>query len=150
MPKFNYTFRAATDRDFEFARKLHRDTLKEYVASIWGWDEDVQSRLVRERFDHNKITIIQWNGCDIGVLQLETHCKEWFLANIQLVPIHQGKGWGSRIIRDILERADNQKIPVTLTVLRTNPARQLYERLGFVVVQQDDVRYYMKREVAGS
>ena len=142
---FSYAFRPGTSQDYEFFRCLHRDTLKEYVAQIWGWDEAVQEKFVRERFDPHKFQVIQSEGKDIGVMQLEVRPDEWFLAKILLVPRCQRQGWGSQILRDLIAKADHQEVPITLTVLKPNPARNLYERLGFVVTRQDEVRYHMRR-----
>jgi GNAT superfamily N-acetyltransferase len=144
--KFKYSFRPATGEDFGFVRNLHRETLKEYVAQIWGWDEEQQEKLVRERFDPVKVQIIQSDGKDVGVFQIEERPDGWFLANIQLAPDYQRKGFGTQIIQDLIAKADEKNQRVTLTVLKPNPARHLYGRLGFVVVQKDDVRYEMRRE----
>lgn len=38
--------------------------------------------------------------------------------------------------------------PVWLQVLKVNPARALYERLGFRVVGQSDTHWHMLREPA--
>ena len=142
---FTYSLRPATPADFGFVSALHRANFKDYVTPIWGWDEAVQDRLLRERFDPAKMEVIQWRGMDVGFLQVETRPDEIFLANIQLLPAYQRRGWGTKIIRDILAEADGAGRSVVLTVLRTNPARLLYERLGFVMSRQDEARYHMRR-----
>jgi ribosomal protein S18 acetylase RimI-like enzyme len=38
------------------------------------------------------------------------------------------------------------RCPVTLGVVKINPALSLYERLGFRVTHQDDRKFYMRRE----
>jgi ribosomal protein S18 acetylase RimI-like enzyme len=35
---------------------------------------------------------------------------------------------------------------VTLGVVKTNPAKRLYERLGFRVTNEDERKLYMRRE----
>ena len=142
---FTYSRRPATPADFDFARALHQANFKDYVTPIWGWDEIEQDRLFREQFDPTKLEVIQWRGADIGLLQVETRSDELFLANIQILPAYQRRGWGTKIIQDILAEADGLGREVALTVLRTNPARSLYERLGFVVSHQDEARYHMRR-----
>lgn len=144
-PELTYSLRPATPADLEFIKALHNANFKDQVMAIWGWDETTQSRLVEERFDSTKLRIIQSNGKDIGALQTEARPVEVILENIQLLPDYQRRGLGSKIIRDILAEADAAQLPVALTVLRTNPARSLYERLGFFVTHQDEARYYMRR-----
>jgi RimJ/RimL family protein N-acetyltransferase len=34
--------------------------------------------------------------------------------------------------------------------VKTNPARRLYERLGFRITHEDDRKFYMRREADGS
>ena len=36
---------------------------------------------------------------------------------------------------------------MTLAVVRSNRALKLYERLGFRIVDEDDRKFYMKREL---
>ena len=60
------------------------------------------------------------------------------IRHIEILPEFQGKGLGSQIIRDILAEGRKAGLPVTLTVLSLNPARRLYERLGFKRVDEYD------------
>jgi hypothetical protein len=41
--------------------------------------------------------------------------------------------------------SEQRRIPVRLQVLKVNPARQLYERLGFCVTGGDEFRHQMER-----
>jgi hypothetical protein len=49
----------------------------------------------------------------------------------------QRKGIGSDFLADLLFRARREQRSVALRVLKVNPARTLYQRLGFVVVGED-------------
>ena len=65
------------------------------------------------------------------------------LANIRVAPEYQGQGIGTRLIGEMLREAHQQGLPVTLRVLKVNPARRLYERLGFVVVGETQTHHLM-------
>jgi GNAT superfamily N-acetyltransferase len=145
----SYSLRSATPEDFLFLRNLHRLTMKPYVTAIWGWNEEQQEQLLRERFAPEKFKIIQIENVDVGILQVEERPAEVFLGNIQLLPEVQGKGLGARIVTDVIARANSLRQPVSLTVLRPNPAKRLYERLRFVTIAEDEVRFYMWRDFAG-
>jgi ribosomal protein S18 acetylase RimI-like enzyme len=69
-----------------------------------------------------------------GPLQ-HTHRRghELFLGSIELAPEAQRTGIGSSIIRSVLREASQRRVPVRLQVFRQNPARRLYQRLGFHV-----------------
>jgi ribosomal protein S18 acetylase RimI-like enzyme len=67
-----------------------------------------------------------------------------FLSKIYILPQYQGRGIGTRLINGVLEEAHGRGLPVTLRVIRVNPARGLYERLGFVQVGETESHYLME------
>ena len=66
------------------------------------------------------------------------------LDQLFLLPEHQCNGIGTALVREILERARHLKVPVRLRVLRVNPAKRLYERMGFFVTAEEPQRFYMQ------
>jgi len=46
----------------------------------------------------------------------------------------------------MLQYAQAMIIPIVLGVLKNNPARRFYERLGFTVVGETDMKFMMRRE----
>ena len=62
----------------------------------------------------------------------------YYLDNIGVIPIAQGKGVSSKLIRPILEMADSQKvITYTDTVTQSNVA--LYEHFGFQCMEESSI-----------
>jgi ribosomal protein S18 acetylase RimI-like enzyme len=47
----------------------------------------------------------------------------------------------------VLDEARRSGKPVALQVLKVNPARRLYERLGFSVTGENETLYFMKATV---
>ncbi len=136
--------RPATKDDVDALYRIHRDALGHYVEQTWGaWDEDWQTRNFREHFDVTHRQVVEWDGRAIGFLDVMEQDESTLLANIQISPEFQRRGIGTRLIRDVLERAASRGVPVTLRVLRVNPARRLYERLGFEVVDTSETHYMM-------
>ena len=140
----NYTLRAMVQQDFIFYQNLHKDSLKPYVEQVWGWIDSQQEKRLKERFSPSKMQVIQVCNQDVGVLEIEKTSEGVFLKNILILPKFQGRGLGSQIIRDVIEEAI--LLPVFLSVLRPNPAKKLYKRLGFKVVSEEPERFYMKRD----
>jgi len=75
-----------------------------------------------------------------GQQMTEVHHQEapfphWFLQIIGVDPEHQGKGYGSRLLREMLARADQEKLPCFLT---TNKEQNIgfYEHHGFKVTKE--------------
>jgi hypothetical protein len=50
-------------------------------------------------------------------------------------------------MRQVQVSAATRGVPVRLNVLKVNPARALYKRLGFAVVGEDDVRWFMESPI---
>jgi ribosomal protein S18 acetylase RimI-like enzyme len=141
-----YALRPATAADYAFLWDLHVATMRPYVASTWGWDESVQEQGFRRGFDPAQEQIIVVDGQDAGVLSVEERAEEVFLRHIEIAPQHQRRGLGTAVIGDILARAQALGLPVTLRVLHVNPARGLYERLGFRVTGRTTTHSLMRRE----
>jgi ribosomal protein S18 acetylase RimI-like enzyme len=141
--------RAARQEDAGFLYGLLKATMQEYVAQIWGWEEEWQQAYFQEHFDPSQERIVVLEGQDIGVLATEEREDELFLAKISILPEYQGRGIGTHLIRAVLDRAFDRGLPVTLQVLKGNPARRLYERLGFVAVGETETHTLMKAMPGG-
>lgn len=139
-----YSLRPATEADFDFLFALHRAAMRDYIEPIWGWHEEWQQEYFRRKFEPRRRRIIQVDGRDAGVLVVEWREDEIYLGLIELLPEFQGRGIGSAIVADLLAKARARQLPLALHVLKTNqPARRLYERLGFTVEAEEAVRYRM-------
>ncbi len=138
----SYTLRQADESDFEFVKKLHHETLREYVEPIWGWDEDRQDQFVKNWFKPERIKIVQVKTINAGLILVAERKEDIFLESISITPKLQGKGIGSAVIRDVMLQAKQKNRPLRLQVLKTNPnARRLYERLGFVLEDTTDTHF---------
>jgi ribosomal protein S18 acetylase RimI-like enzyme len=61
-----------------------------------------------------------------------------------LVPHTQRRGSGTALVGEAMEDAAGRGVPLRLSALVNNPARRLYERLGFRVVAVDYPRVRME------
>ena len=141
-----YALRPATEADRDFLYRLHVATIKEYVEPVWGWDDAFQEARFRQRFDPDECQVIAVDREDVGVLQVERRETEVFLGNIRIAPGRQRRGLGTAVIQGVLAQAERDGLPVALQVLKVNPAKRLYKRLGFVVVQETPTHYVMLKE----
>lgn len=134
--------RPIVDADLEFRWHLQNAALKKYVTETWGWDEEWQRRHFEERFDPDNGLIIVVNGTDAGFWWVNERPDEIFLVSIHLLPEYQRRGIGTRLIRSL---TNNSYKPVRLKVLKVNPARRLYERLGFSISGDLDTHFMMTK-----
>jgi ribosomal protein S18 acetylase RimI-like enzyme len=51
-------------------------------------------------------------------------------------------------LREVIEEAAKNGCDMKLSVLKANPAKSLYERLGFKVIGQDEYEYQVVRSAA--
>jgi GNAT superfamily N-acetyltransferase len=140
--------RRATQQDGPFLYLLMKAALQEYVVQTWGWDEEWQQAHFWGRFDPAHRQIIVCDAQDIGVLTVEEHPDQILLGQIYILPAYQGQGIGTALIRSLLQRGAERGLPVCLRVLKVNPARQLYDRLGFVVTAETETHYSMEARPA--
>ena len=81
----------------------------------------------------------------VGIVRLRAAMRPFLHADAssgEIVPIPNTKMLSALNVasRRVLQDA------VTLGVVKTNPARRLYERLGFRITHEDDRKFYMRRE----
>jgi ribosomal protein S18 acetylase RimI-like enzyme len=144
-----YSLRPATHADYDYLFQLHCDTIRPYVEATWGWDDAEQQERWQNHFDPTGRQIIQLlttagTLTDVGTLELTRYPDHWYLDLIEIAPAYQNQGLGAIILSDLIRQAHAAGLPLTLSVLKANtPARRLYERLGFVITAEEDVRYQM-------
>jgi GNAT superfamily N-acetyltransferase len=128
------SLRPATDDDYDFLWRLHCAAMRPYVEKTWGWDKQWQAEYFHNHFDPTTRQIIEGDGGPIGCILVERREDRIFLAAIEIAPDYQGRDIGTELIQSLCSESDGRGVPVELQVLKVNPARCLYERLGFAVV----------------
>ena len=145
MTRSTITLRAATIEDLGFAGELYLETMRYITDRLPQFDEGQHMAKFAERFLPNEVRIVVAAGEDIGWLQVSETGDEIFLKQIFLQPACQGRGIGSQLIVDLIERSRQTRKPVRLGVVKNNPAVRLYRRLGFQLTSEDDFKYYMEK-----
>ncbi|MBA3947200.1 MAG: GNAT family N-acetyltransferase [Herpetosiphonaceae bacterium] len=120
--------------------------MREYVTQTWGaWDESFQLQRFSTWFKPDEFQIVMIDTEAVGVVSTEQRPQELFVRTVEILSTYQCRGLGSAVMRSILAQA--QGVPVALQVLKVNPARQLYERLGFNIVGETTTHYLMRTEI---
>jgi len=65
------------------------------------------------------------------------------------MPEHRGSGVGTRLLKRVFAEADAAGKPVSIHVESYNPAKRLYDRMGFTQVGDHGVYLLMERPVGG-
>ena len=130
--------RPATADDRAFLRELYATSradlalLPPELVALQFSAQDAQYRRADASFE-----MIVVDGVDAGRISVQRTATETRLMDITLAPAFRGRGIGSELVRAL--QAEGR--PVTLHVEAFNPARALYERLGFTVVQDQHGAY---------
>ena len=114
------------------------------AASGASTSDDVHLVRLMYRFDCAEVLL--QDGKPVGLLKVSRDRPQWNLIQIQLVPELQGQGLGADLLSEVTSEADAANVPVTLSVLKSNPARALYERFGFAVVGESEFEFDMLRQ----
>lgn len=133
--------RRAMERDRWFLEEAHVRALGPVALVGYGWTATRLLAQFRNEIDLLDCDVIVVDGKDAGYLSVEDRGQFWYIDAIAIVPRYQKKGVGTALLRDVLGRAS---VPVRLNVLHINPARGLYERLGFRVIARDARRQIME------
>jgi ribosomal protein S18 acetylase RimI-like enzyme len=72
--------------------------------------------------------------------------RQWQLVQIQLMPSLQGQDVGTMLLQSLIAEARGAGASLRLSVLKANPAKRLYEPLGFAVISQSESAYEMALE----
>lgn len=141
------SFRDAVDNDAQFIDRLTESVMKEYVYQVWGeGTEYFNTYREINKLDSKNTHIITHDGNDIGRLAVTAaDDKTIRLFNIQLLPQYHNKGIGTDIIQQLISFADKKGKDLELLVLEVNPAKRLYEKLGFSEYGIEDHRIKMRR-----
>jgi len=118
--------------------------MRTYVEKTWGWDEAWQLQNFQERFDPAAREIIEFDGASIGYITVERREEGIFLSSIEIAPDYENRGIGTTLIQSLLDEGRSRGVAVELYVLKVNPARGLYERLGFAIIRETETHHIMR------
>lgn len=137
--------RKAEPGDFTFCRQLYFKCMG-WIIEALSLDMARQQESFAGQWEATEVRIITLAGTDVGWLQTASANDTLFLAQLYLDSLVQRQGIGSDVMRMLMREAAHQQMAITLAVVKINPARRLYERLGFRVVREDDLKVYMRHE----
>ncbi len=138
-------FRPATQSDEAFAFHVRETTMRDYVLETWGvWDADEARAQINEDIRSSRSKIIVIDGQDAGVLRVDELDTHIHLDQLWILPEFQRQGFGRVILVQILEQAKVRGLPLRLWVLRVNPAKEFYERLGFRIIEQTQASLHLE------
>jgi ribosomal protein S18 acetylase RimI-like enzyme len=140
---FELFFQPATNADIDALMALRKATMLPHLHRA-GAPSDDAALLARVTYRLEDAQLVYLNGEAVGLVKAHREGSVWHLIQVQVAPQWQGKGLGEKLVRGVLEQAAQHGSSVVLDVLFDNPAKRLYDRLGFVVEQRGAMEYRMR------
>lgn len=149
--------RPIVDSDRETLYRCYASTRTEEL-SVVDWSDEKKESFLRMQFDaqtvhYNKhyssasFQIILRGEEPIGRLYVHRSGSGVRIVDITLLPPYRGQGIGSALLGDLIAESVACAKPLSIHVEKYNPAKRLYERLGFVPVGEVGIYDLMERPV---
>lgn len=136
--------RNAVEADRAFIFNTYAQTLRTHVEWAWGWDDAQQEQRFWQQFELLGFQmVLTAPNQAVGAMYVEQLADRHHIRTVFLQTNWQGHGWGSELISGAICQAHACNKPVTLRVIKTNPAKRLYERLGFKAIHEDSATFAM-------
>jgi len=130
--------RKATDGDKTGIFDLYRDAMGEFIQAVWGWDEQWQMDDFEKNWTLLTTEVIEIDSAFAGYIQTEVRTDCLYITMLILTPQNRSKGSGSRIIKDLRERAAKSGMKLQLQVFKLNHrALEFYGKAGFHSVKDE-------------
>lgn len=140
---------AESDSDRAFLERLYASTRMQELAPVpWTDDQkaaflhaqfEAQDASYREHFSDAVRQLIQVDGTLAGRLYVQRREHELRIIDIALLPEFRGRGIGALLLAQVLEEAGATSKAVRIHVEKNNPAYRLYQRLGFIKLEDKGV-----------
>lgn len=142
------TLRSARPDDEDFLFELFRQTMGGELAvfgdAILRMQFKAQLLAYSEEFPAAEHQIIMLGDRAIGRVLVERNETENRGVDIALLPEHRSAGIGRILIQELLDEAAQAGKPFRISVVKTNPALHLYERLGFKTTGDTGTQFLME------
>jgi predicted N-acetyltransferase YhbS len=124
--------RPATQDDFSALLQVQRTAFGEYanVYEVSGWTKETLDSL-REDAKEKHIFVAEEEGVVVGSVRFWTVAGVCIIRLLSVDPIHQGRGVGKALIREIEQVATDAHKLFACTMLRTARNIHLFMSLGY-------------------
>jgi ribosomal protein S18 acetylase RimI-like enzyme len=141
--------------DRAFLVDLYGSTREEELARV-AWDDGTRSAFIEQQFAaqdaHYRanypgatLDVIEVDGVPAGRLYVHRGPSDIRIMDIALAPGFRGRGIGTSLLRVLMDEADASGRKLSIHVEMNNPARSLYDRLGFRPAGEQGIYVLMER-----
>jgi ribosomal protein S18 acetylase RimI-like enzyme len=120
------------------------------------WDDATKRAFVEQQFaaqdlhyrahyEGATLDVVEVDGEPAGRLYVHRGERDIRIMDIAMAPEYRGRGIGSKLLSGLIDEADRSGRKLSIHVEQENPARALYERLGFLPAGEHGVYVLMER-----
>jgi ribosomal protein S18 acetylase RimI-like enzyme len=146
--------RPVVDDDRAFLVALYGSVREPELAHL-PWDETMKGVFVeqqfaaqdahyRENYPGATLDVVEVDGERAGRLYVHRGPSDIRIMDIALAPAFRGRGVGTGLLRRLMEEAAASGRKLSIHVEMNNPAKGLYERLGFAPAGEHGVYVLME------
>lgn len=150
--------RPVAEGDHAFLVDLYASVREPELAQV-PWDEATKRAFVEQQFSaqdaHYRanypgatLDVVEVNGEPAGRLYVHRGPSDIRVMDIALAPGFRGRGIGTALLHALIREAEDSGRRLSIHVEMNNPARKLYERLGFQPAGEHGVYVLMERSPA--
>jgi ribosomal protein S18 acetylase RimI-like enzyme len=147
--------RPVQDGDRAFLVDLYGSVREPELAHV-PWDAAARRAFVehqfaaqdahyRQNYPGATLDVIEVDGEPAGRLYVHRGPSDIRIMDIALAPAFRGRGIGTRLLRSLIAEAQDSGRKLSIHVEMNNPARTLYERLGFRAAGEHGVYVLLER-----
>jgi GNAT superfamily N-acetyltransferase len=152
--------RPVLPEDDRFVYELLYDNFYETLMAHF-WDPKIRDPLIKLQIDGQRSQyraefpnadhgIIMYDDRPIGRILMDRRTEWHYLVDILIQRQYRKKGIGTWLLRALCIEAEMMQKPMRLTVRTTNPAKELYKRLGFHIIEDYTMVWLMERPVGAT
>lgn len=116
---------------------------EQQISAFLNQQFRAQHQYYQEMYSRADFLIILCDDMPAGRLYLYEESADFRIIDITLLPEFRNHGLGEYILRGILDKAAAAGKSVSIHVERMNPARHLYDRLGFKIIDESNQVYLL-------
>ena len=152
----NVNLRGIQNNDLPVLCKIYGSTRTEELDQGTNWNQEQKQFFIEQQFfaQHEyyqnnytgaKFYIIEKENIVIGRLYIDFFFekKGFRIIDITLLPEWRKKNIGSLILNEIIKKASEENMKVSIHVESFNPAMNLYKRLGFIKISETNGVYHL-------
>ena len=139
----NISYRKATEKDLDALLDLRVKTMESHLINS-GVNTTEEFHLERIKYKFENAEIILLENIEVGLLKIMESNEKIEIIQIQISSSFRGKGIGTKIIKEIIGNAIQNNLSVTLSVLKENKAKKLYQNLGFEIISSSENSFEME------